>query len=139
MKPVISLFDNSTIDTKDFWNNCDRGELRINHCEACRRYSHFPRRHCPHCGNRTVTPRAVSGNGVVYTFAQVRFSPFGTHWKSDLPYCVAHIDLEEGVRFLSRIVGEDREQVRIGSRVSLVFVDVLGEEKRRLPCFKLLA
>jgi uncharacterized OB-fold protein len=134
---VVSLLSAPTVETATFWDGCRRGELLLNHCDACSRFSYFPRLHCPRCGSRSVQARPSSGKGIIYSWTNVRFSPFGDQWESSLPYCVAQIDLVEGVRFLSRILRSGDETVSINNAVELSFVDVAGADMR-LPFFRLV-
>ena len=131
---VVSLFLDSHLDEEPFWAGCNSGKLMLPYCPACTRFSYYPRMHCVHCGNRTVNWKQSSGAGSVYSFAHVHFSPFGKHWTSELPYCVVQVDLAEGVRFLSRLVGDDRLDVAIGDPVEVLLAAVVDSE-RRLPVF----
>jgi len=137
MTDYVSLMRAPTVDTQAFWDGCQEGKLLVNRCEICSRYSYFPRLHCPFCGHADVRPTAVSGDGSIYSFTTVRFSPFGDRWKSEIPYVVAQVDLDEGVRFLSRVIApEIGQRIAIGCRVRVHFVNVHDSEML-LPFFQL--
>jgi uncharacterized OB-fold protein len=53
-------------------------------------------------------------------------------FKEISPYVLALIDLEEGVRLMLNILGEDREQVAIGDAVEIIF-EARGDEGFKLP------
>ena len=94
---------------------------------------YFPRRACPHCGASSLRWAQASGRGRVFSFSEVHVSFYGPEWNSELPYTLALIDLEEGPRMLSRMMG-DTSEIRIGDSVQVVFVDV---ENQKLPFFQL--
>lgn len=131
---VLSLLSEPGVDAEQFWHACDVGRLRLPKCTACHRFSYFPRLHCPHCGCRELVFDDVERYGSVHSFAHVRFSPFGDYWVEEVPYTVVRVDLDDGVRLLSRLVGGDREQVRIGDRVEIQFAPVKRSE-RKIPVF----
>jgi uncharacterized OB-fold protein len=62
----------------------------------------------------------------------VHASFYGPQWESQLPYTPVLVDLDEGVRMLSRLIGADRVSVAIGDRVVVAFVDIQGQ---KLPFF----
>jgi uncharacterized OB-fold protein len=76
----------------------------------------------------------ASGDGAVYTLTIVRqahIEPF----KSMVPYVVALIDLDEGPRLMSNVVGCAPEDVKIGARVRVLFEPVSDEAA--VPLFEL--
>jgi uncharacterized OB-fold protein len=60
---------------------------------------------------------------------------YGPDWEGDLPYTVLLVDLEEGPRMLSRLVGDD-DGLAIGAPVQVDFWPIDG---RRYPFFRLEA
>ena len=77
----------------------------------------------------------ASGRGTLYSYTIVRYSPFGNNWTSELPYCVVQVDLEEGVRMLSRLVEHDAATLRIGMPVEAVLVPA-DDGVNVVPCFR---
>ncbi len=116
-----------------FWDGCDRGELLLQRCAECSRLQYFPRIMCAHCGSERMSWTRSSGKGTIFSRTSVEASFFGQRWTPDLPYTVVIIDLDEGVRFLSRMVGERANEVSIGDRVEVAFTPV---GSRRLPFFR---
>jgi len=45
-------------------------------------------------------------------------------FQADVPYTVAIVELDEGVRMMSNIIGIDPEDVRVGMAVAVVFDDI---------------
>lgn len=104
--------------SRPYWEGCREGELRLQRCEHCDRYQFYPRIICSHCGGDRLQWRAASGRGRIASFTVVRraLSPAYT-----APYVVALIDLEEGPRMMSAIVGAAPDTVRVGDAVSVRF------------------
>lgn len=88
------------------------GRFRIQHCEDCRRHVFYPRVICPHCASDRLRWVEPAGTGTVYSTTVVRRSD-----EKGGSYNVALIDLDEGVRLMSRVEGLSPEAVRIGLRV----------------------
>lgn len=118
-----------------FWDAIDRHSLELPFCTACGHHFFYPRPFCPRCWSRDIERRPVSGRGRVWSHAVVRF-PVGGHagWKERLPYVVALVELDEGVRIMSNIVGCAPEEVAVGLAVEVTFHELDG---RILHAFKL--
>ena len=81
------------------------------------------RRFCPACGSQGCGWTQVSGRGSVYTYTVIHRGPTPAY-QADAPYVIAHVELEEGPRVISNLIGVDPAQVRIGMPVEVVFEDV---------------
>lgn len=98
-----------------FWSAAGEGRLLYQRCPACGHRQFYPRAACTACGADPEWAEA-SGRGEVHTFTIVR--QFGAPpFKDELPYVVAMIELEEGVRMMGNVTGCDVEAVRIGMPV----------------------
>lgn len=122
-----------TPDSRAFWEGCEHGRLLLVRCTACGQVSYYPRIACPICSGRGLEWIEASGRGAVYSHTTVHTSFYGADWESDIPYTVLLIDLEEGPRMLSRLVGDD-EGLRTGAPVHVDFRAVNG---RSYPFFRL--
>ncbi len=91
----------------------DQGHFLIQHCGACSKHVYFPRESCPHCGAADLAWVTPSGHGTVYSVTTVRRKP-----DAGGDYNVSLIDLDEGVRLMSRVVDVSPDAVRIGQRVT---------------------
>lgn len=118
--------------TRSFWEGCNREELLLAHCDDCGLDFYYPRLACPHCGSRALSWRRSSGKGRVFSFSHVEMSFHGPSWESQLPYTVVIVDLEEGPRMVSRLVGDGRAVVQSGDPVAVVFPEFDGQ---KLPYF----
>jgi uncharacterized OB-fold protein len=119
-------------DSAEFWAACNRGRLLLRSCDDCRHVFYYPRIHCPRCGSRRLGWVESRGEGTVFSFTDVQISFYGPAWESELPYTVLLVDLDEGPRMLSRLVGGG--PAPIGARVRVDFVTVEGQA---LPFFRL--
>lgn len=90
----------------------DSGRFLIQQCSGCRKHVYFPREICPHCGSANLDWVTPSGGGTVYAVTTVRRKP-----DAGGDYNVSLIDLDEGVRLMSRVTGLEPGAVRIGQRV----------------------
>ncbi len=116
-RPLPSLKE---VDTAEFWRATQQEQFRYQVCQRCQTVVWFPRAHCTGCTRGQLTWHTSAGNGTIYSFSIVRqsYHPFFRHL---VPYAVAYVDLDEGLRFLTNVVGVDAAQVRIGQRVQLVW------------------
>lgn len=89
-----------------------QGQFLIQQCDACARAVFYPRMLCPHCGSDRLAWREPSGRGTVYSTTVVRRKP-----EAGGDYNVALVDLDEGVRLMSRVEGMPPADVRIGMPV----------------------
>lgn len=119
--------------SEPFWDGCQRGELLLQRCGKCRKVFFYPRICCPECGGQALGWTKSRGRGRIVSYTKVFVSFNGTFWQSQLPYTVLLIDLEEGPRMLSRLVGPD-EGMCSGAEVEVEFVRIRGTA---LPYFRL--
>jgi uncharacterized OB-fold protein len=120
-------------ESKGFWEACRRHELFVQRCESCGELRHYPRALCPSCLSDRVEWVRCSGKGTVYTFT-VTYQNQAPGFREELPYVLAYVELEEGVRMLTNLIGCAPEEVRIGMPVEVVFDDVTPEAT--LPKFR---
>lgn len=120
-------------DTRAFWEATRSGELTYQVCRRCGGVVFHPRRHCTHCTSLDLDVRTSAGRGTLYTFTVIRQHghPF---FRGRIPYVVGFVDLDEGFRMLSEIVGAAPDEVRVGGRVRLDWEE--GDEVR-IPVFRL--
>jgi hypothetical protein len=88
------------------------GRFLIQHCGGCDRHIYYPREVCPHCGSDTLHLVSPQGAGTVYATTTVRRKA-----EAGGDYNVVLIDLDEGVRLMSRVEGVASADVAIGQRV----------------------
>jgi uncharacterized OB-fold protein len=66
---------------------------------------------------------AARGSGKIYTFT-VTYQNQASGFRESLPYVMAWVELDEGVKMLTNVVDCPPEQVKIGMPVEAVFDDV---------------
>lgn len=96
----------------------DQGNFLIQRCQSCDQSIFYPRMLCPHCGSNEIEWYAPSGRGTVYSTTVVRRKP-----EHGGDYNVALVDLDEGVRMMSRVEGITPDTVSIGMKVQAKVVD----------------
>ncbi len=122
-----------TEEAAEFWAGCMQHELRLQRCAACNKYQFPPQSFCRHCSGDSLNWVPVSGRGKVLSYTIVHWSP-NPAYAADAPYSLALIQLDEGPRMLTNIVGCTPAEVRIGMAVAVVF-ERCGEDIL-LPKFK---
>lgn len=123
-------------DTQQWWDNVKQRKLTYQQCNDCNSVVFYPRAHCPACGSANLSWRDSKGEGVVYTYSVVRqnrmpaFAELGA-------YSVAYIDLDEGFRMFSTVVGVDdpTTEIQIGMRVKVDFEEQ-DEGEYPIPVFR---
>jgi len=108
-----------------YWDGLRAHEVRIQRCDQGH-WFFFPRMHCPVCGSRHVEWQRVSGEGTLYTFTVARV-PTLPEFTDEMPQLLAVVELDEGARINTTIVGVAPEALRVGERVRPVFDDRPGE------------
>jgi uncharacterized OB-fold protein len=109
----------------------DAGRFLIQRCTACAKHVYFPRESCPHCGSAALEWTPPQGTGTVYAVTTVRRKPADG---GDIN--ISLVDLDEGVRLMSRVANLAPGEIRIGQRVKarvqvqdgrgLVLFDAIG-------------
>jgi uncharacterized protein len=110
-------------DSKPFWESCARHAMELQRCEGCSTFRYPPRPVCPHCMSDRAAWTRVAGTGTVHV--QLGVHPRGRDAARE-PYSLTMVELDEGVRMWSNVVGTAPDDVHIGDRVRVVYDDVAG-------------
>jgi uncharacterized OB-fold protein len=113
-------------ETRPWWEALVRHELYVQQCAACGTRRLPPRALCPACLSAETTWLRASGRGTVYSYT-VTFQNQAPGFREELPYVLALVELEEGPRLMTNVVGCVPDAVRIGMPVEVVFDDVAPE------------
>jgi uncharacterized OB-fold protein len=124
-------------DSAPYWEGARRDKLLLQRCIDCQTFRFFPRYLCTHCGSENVEWVEASGRGTVHSFTIVHRAAFPA-FQARTPYVVALIDLVEGPRMMTNIVGEDALGIEIGEPVEVVF-EPRGSDDAKVPQFSRLA
>jgi len=124
-----------TPETRPFWEAAKQRKLLIQRCGDCGQHYFYPRPLCPHCLSRNVEWVTASGRGRLHTFVINHRPPRG--FPPDTPIILGIIELEEGPRLMSNIVGvaPDPAKLRCDMAVEVVFEDLTDDIT--LPKFRL--
>lgn len=109
-----------------FWEGLKQGKILLQQCNRCEGWTFYPRKHCSHCLSRDVEFREVSGRGSLYTFTVARI-PTLPEFAGPEPQLMAVVELDEGVRVNTTMVGVKEQDLEIGMRVKPVRAKVSEE------------
>lgn len=103
-------------------------ELRINRCGTCGRRHHPPRPMCPSCWSWDVTASPVSGNGTIHLAIFLHQGPpaEGVDYSTPHPVVTVELDEQPDLRFTSTVVGTPNDEIVIGMRVALDWIERNG-------------
>ncbi|WP_369234715.1 bifunctional MaoC family dehydratase N-terminal/OB-fold nucleic acid binding domain-containing protein [Streptomyces sp. R21] len=124
-RPVVNR------DNAGFWEGVGRHQLLIQRCDGCDalRFPWLPG--CQACGCLEWDTVEATGDGTVYSYVVMHHPPFPAFAP---PYAVALVELAEGVRIVSNVVGVPHDKVRIGMPVRLEFRRY--DDELELPVFR---
>lgn len=110
-------------DSAPFWEAACKGELRMQRCGDCGHVRFPPSLLCARCLSEHAEWVKLSGRGTVYSWIVVHQSQHPA-FNADVPYNVAIIELEEGPRLHTNIIGCSNDQIHIGMPVAVAFQKV---------------
>ena len=116
LKPVPE----PTYESKPYWDGLKSGRLLLQKCGQCGKIRHYPRPVCDVCYSFEVRWIEASGLGTVHSWT-ITHHAFNPGFKLDLPYILATIDLEEGVRMQVPLRGARETDVKLGLPVRVIF------------------
>lgn len=122
--------------TQPYWDAVKNGELKYQQCDGCDAVVFYPRNLCTECGSSDLSWKTSKGEGTVYTYSVIRQSRHPNF--ADLgAFSIAFIDLDEGFRMMSSVVGIDNpvEDIEIGMRVKVEF-EQQDEGDYPIPVFR---
>ena len=120
-------------DTAAFWRGLQHGKLLLQHCRRCRHVQYYQQAACRQCGGDELEHRPAIGRGKVHSFSVVHRAP-GPAFKADVPYAVLLVELAEGPRMISTLIGSDPKDVTFDMDVELAFDQV--SDHITLPRFR---
>lgn len=109
----------------------EAGRFTLQCCDACNRHVFYPRVICPHCAGNSLQWVKPSGLGTVHSVTIV-----ARRVEKGGPYNVVLVDLDEGVRLMSRVDGADLDEIKIGMRVQH---DIARDSDKAILVFRPLA
>ena len=118
-KPVPSPAPESV----PYWEAAKQHRLELPRWNSCRRFWFPPSQSCPHCLAADFSFAPVSGRGKVFSFVTYH-RVYHPAFEQEVPYVVALVELEEGPRLLTNIVGIGVDKVACEMPVKVVFDDM---------------
>ena len=115
--------------SRPFWDATKQHRLTFQRCKLCGTHVFYPRDICPgpECfGVGSMEWAESSGRGWGYSYT-LSHQPAHPGFVPEVPYVFAIVQLEEGVRMNTNIVGIDHGDLRIGMPVEVVWDDVTPE------------
>ena len=109
---------------RTFWEAAAEERLLIQACPDCGEHQFFPRAWCHYCGAPDVDWVDAAGTGHVHTYTVIRRATELGWFADRIPYVVAYVELDEGVRLCTNVVGCDPESVEAGMDVAATFEHV---------------
>jgi uncharacterized OB-fold protein len=121
-----------TWDHHEFWDACQRHELRLQRCAECHAYRFQPRPYCPDCRSRDAEWTLVSGRGTVYSYT-VCYPPVLPAFEDRAPYNAVVVELDEGPFMVSNLLEWEGSEIPIGLPVEVRFVEI--DDELTIPQF----
>lgn len=112
--------------SQPFFDGAKQRKLMLKYCTACDRWLAPASDACDNCFSDQLEWRAASGRGEIYTFG-IMHQVLHPGFKDEVPYNVIQVELAEGPRIMSNLVGTPNDQIRVGMKVEVVFEDLTPE------------
>jgi len=122
-----------TPETAEFFEGTKRGELRLQRCQNCARAYFYPRASCPFCFSSEVAWFTASGRATLHTYMISHRAAPG--FADDVPYAIAVVELDEGPRMMTNIVGVANTPENLVLDMDLV-VDFEPRGDQMVPVFR---
>ncbi len=106
--------------SQPYWEGLRQRQVRMQQCGDCGHWIFFPRAHCPSCGSHKLAWHDVSGQGTLYTWTAARV-PTLPEFGDEMPQLLAVVELDEGPRINTTLVGVQPDGLQTGMRVRPVF------------------
>jgi uncharacterized protein len=123
-----------TPESRPFWDAAKQHRLSIPYCNSCARSFFYPRPLCPHCLGADLDWRDASGRARLISYVVPQRPP--RNFRSSGPFVIGIVELAEGPRMMSNIVGVEAkpQQLSCDMPLEVVFEDVTAEIT--LPLFR---
>ena len=123
-------------ESRPYWDGLRERKLLMPHCDACGSFWFPPSLLCTHCNSSKWTWVAVSGRGRIFSYV-VYHRVYHPGFANEVPYTVAVIELDEGPRMISNVIGIAPEKIACDMRVEVAYQPIT--ETITLPKFKPIA
>lgn len=117
---------------QEFFDHCAAGKLCFQRCTDCDTWRHVPRIQCAACGSVKWVWAESSGRGTLFSWT-VCHQAMHPAFAEEVPYAVAVVELEEGVRMVTGLRGVALDQLELNLPLRVTFEN-MGDEVS-LPYF----
>ena len=124
-----------THDTKAIYRGWLEHRLLIARCTECGRWNIPTHDVCSACWSRAVVPSEVSGDGTIFMYVLLHQGPPGIDYSTPYPVVTVELDEQPGLRITATVVGASNDQIRIGRRVALDWIERDGAP---VPAFRIV-
>ena len=117
-------------DNAEYWGALKNHELRLQRCQDCQTLRFPVSPVCHRCLSYKADWELLSGKGTLASWIVVEQATGNRAWQEVVPYVVALVNLAEGPRLTTNIVGLDHAQfdtLKYGMPLEIVFDDVTPE------------
>jgi uncharacterized OB-fold protein len=131
-KPIPAI----TPDLREFFEGARAGRLMVQKCDSCGQLRFPAHDLCSKCNSTASRWVPVSGRGEVFSF-NIMHQVYHPGFAGEVPYAVVVVELEEGCKFISNLLGVKPHDIRCGMPVEVVFEKLSDEVS--IPKFRLRA
>jgi uncharacterized OB-fold protein len=117
----------------EFWDHCRNRRLCFQQCAGCGRHRHVPRYMCPFCGSPDWAWQESAGRGRIFSWT-VTWRAMHPAFADQLPYATVVVEMDEGVRMVSRVRDMELDALTLDLPVELVWEEVTNDFT--LPYFR---
>ncbi len=110
-------------ESAPFFEGAHQHRLMLMRCDDCGRFRYPARDRCDACWSTSTSWVQASGRGTVYTFGLMH-QVYHPGFRDQIPYNVTVVELEEGPRMTTNIVGLPNDQIRVGMAVEVMFEEI---------------
>jgi len=129
-KPIPAV----TPDMREFFAGAREGRLMVQKCDDCGRLRFPAYEICSNCDSTRARWVPVSGRGSVFSF-NIMHQVYHPAFAAEVPYAVVVVELEEGCKITSNLLGVKPHDIKCGMPVEVVF-EKLSDEVT-VPKFRL--
>ena len=120
-------------ESRPYWEALRDRRLMMPRCDDCGHYWFPPSFLCPKCNSSKSTWTQVSGKGRIFSYV-VYHRVYHPAFAGEVPYAVAVVELDEGPRMYSNVIGMPPDKLACDIKVEVVYEPI--DDAITLPKFK---
>jgi len=113
-------------ESEPFYRGAKERKLMLLRCSSCGTWRMPGRDRCVDCWSEESEWVQASGRGKLYSFG-IMHQQYHPAFADAIPYNYAYVELDEGPRLITNIVGCPNEALRVDMPVEAVYDDVSAE------------